>query len=107
MKYLGSSKTKTAHLQIEELSGALDLYHIDVGNYPNTQDGLAALITAPANAKHWNGPYLKKGVVPKDPWDHDYHYAAPGEHGIFDLYSLGADNRAGGDGENQDIVSWR
>jgi general secretion pathway protein G len=106
MKFLGGSKTKTAKLQIEDLSSALDLYHLDVGHYPTTSEGLAALVERPESASNWNGPYLKKKKVPKDPWGNDYHYVQPGEHGPFDLYSLGSDNTEGGEGEAQDVVSW-
>jgi len=106
IKHLGESKTKTARLQIEELSSALDMYRLDVGRYPATDEGLAALIEQPGNAKVWNGPYLRKKKVPVDPWNNPYHYAAPGQHGKFDLFTLGADNAEGGEGEDQDIVSW-
>jgi len=106
VKHLGESKTKTARLQIEELSSALDMYRLDVGRYPATDEGLAALIEQPSNAKVWNGPYLRKKKVPVDPWNTPYHYAAPGQHGKFDLFTLGADNAEGGEGEDQDIVSW-
>lgn len=106
MKFLGSSKTKTAKLQIEDLSGALDLYRLEVGRYPTTAEGLSALVEQPGGAPNWNGPYLKKAQMPKDPWGFDYQYRAPGQHGAFDIWALGADNRDGGDGENQDIVSW-
>ncbi len=105
-KQLGSSKTKTAALQIEELSAALDLYRLEVGSYPSTGDGLDALINKPSGADNWNGPYLKKKVIRKDPWGNDYHYQYPGDNGEFDLYSYGADNKQGGDGESQDVVSW-
>ncbi|GGO80158.1 type II secretion system protein GspG [Marinobacterium nitratireducens] len=106
LRHLGTSKTKTAALQIEELSAALDLYRLEVGRYPSTNEGLDALIEKPSNAPNWNGPYLKKKVVRKDPWGFDYVYNYPGQHGDFDLYSLGADNKDGGDGENQDVRSW-
>ncbi|WP_020680080.1 type II secretion system major pseudopilin GspG [Marinobacterium rhizophilum] len=106
LKHLGTSKTKTAALQIEELSAALDLYRLEVGRYPTTNEGLEALIEKPSSAPNWNGPYLKKKVVRKDPWGFDYVYNYPGQHGEFDLYSLGADNKDGGDGENQDVNSW-
>lgn len=106
LKHLGTSKTKTAALQIEELSAALDLYRLEVGRYPTTNEGLDALIEKPSSAPNWNGPYLKKKVVRKDPWGFDYVYNYPGQHGEFDLYSLGADNKDGGDGENQDVNSW-
>ncbi len=106
MKFLGSSKTKTAKLQIEEFSGALDLYRLEVGRYPSTNEGLDALVQKPSDAPNWNGPYLKKTQVPKDPWGFEYRYRSPGEHGAFDISSLGSDNAEGGDGENQDVGSW-
>ncbi|GAA0691469.1 type II secretion system major pseudopilin GspG [Marinobacterium maritimum] len=106
LRHVGTSKTQTAALQIEELSAALDLYRLEVGAYPSTQQGLEALVSQPSGAKNWNGPYLKKKVVRKDPWGNDYHYQFPGDHGEYDLYSLGADDREGGDGENQDVRSW-
>jgi len=106
MKFLGGSKTKTAKLQIEDLSTALDLYHLEVGNYPSDSEGLDALVEKPAGAANWNGPYLKKKQVPKDPWSHDFHYSQPGQHGPFDIYTLGSDNAEGGEGEAQDVVSW-
>jgi general secretion pathway protein G len=106
MKYLGSAKTDSARLQIEDLAASLDLYRLEVGRYPTTQEGLEALVEAPPGASNWNGPYLKKRQIPKDPWGNEYHYRSPGEHGPFDLYSLGADDSEGGDGENQDVVSW-
>jgi general secretion pathway protein G len=107
MRYLGSSKTKTAQLQIEELGAALDLYHLEVGRYPTTEQGLEALVRQPAGGANWNGPYLRQNEVPQHPCGHDYPYRAPGQHGTFDLYSLGADNQQGGEGENQDTVSWQ
>ncbi|WP_240905485.1 type II secretion system major pseudopilin GspG [Thiorhodococcus mannitoliphagus] len=106
MKFLGSSKSKTAKLQIDDLSSTLDLYRLELGRYPNDGEGLSALVQDPGNLTGWNGPYLKKGQVPKDPWGNDYQYRFPGEHGSFDIWSLGADNREGGDGENADIRSW-
>lgn len=107
MKYLSSANTDTARLQVENLNTALDAYRLEVGRYPSTTEGLLALIQAPPGANRWNGPYLKKSLVPKDPWGNDYHYVAPGQHGPYDLYSLGADNAEGGDGENQDILGWQ
>lgn len=106
MKHLGGAKTKAARAQIEDLAGALDMYRMDVGRYPTTEEGLGALVAAPASARSWNGPYLRKNTIPQDPWIYDYHYVSPGEHGRFDLFSLGSDNAAGGEGEDQDINSW-
>lgn len=107
VSYLGESKTKTARLQVEEFGSALDLYLLDVGRYPTSEEGLEALIQAPSGAAKWHGPYLKKSVVPQDPWGRPYYYRVPGEHGGYDLYSLGADNQEGGDDENQDVASWQ
>ena len=107
MNYLGDSKAKAAKLQISEFEGTLDLFKLDVGRYPDTQEGLQALVQAPsAVGERWHGPYLKKKAVPKDPWGNDYQYAAPGKHGNFDIVSLGADGKEGGDGENKDIANW-
>ena len=107
IKYLGGANTKTAKLQIEDFSTALDAFRLDMGRYPNSAEGLAALVVQPSGATRWNGPYLRKNAIPKDPWGNDYQYRSPGQHGgAFDLYSLGADNAEGGDGENQDVVSW-
>lgn len=106
MKYLGGANTKTAKLQIEDFSTALDAFRLDMGRYPNSNEGLQALVVQPQGATRWNGPYLRKNTIPKDPWGNDYQYQAPGQHGAFDLYSLGADNAEGGDGENQDVGNW-
>ncbi len=106
MKFLGSSKTKTAKLQIDDLVATMDLYRLETGRYPTGEEGLEALVTKPGNAANWNGPYLKKGDVPKDPWGFEYQYRFPGEHGGVDIWTLGADNREGGEGENADVRSW-
>ena len=106
MKHMGESKTKAAKVQIEDLAATLDMYKLDVGSYPTTEEGLKALIEAPNNAKRWNGPYLRKSKIPLDPWQQEYHYVSPGEHGKFDLFTFGADLKQEGDGEDQDIVSW-
>lgn len=106
MKYIASSKTDTAKLQIEELLAALDMYKLEVGRHPNTQEGLQALVEAPGGATNWNGPYLKKKTIPKDPWGVEFHYASPGQHGAVDISSFGADGREGGEGEDRDVVSW-
>ena len=106
MKYVGGAKTDTARMQIEELAGALDMYHLEVGRYPTQDAGLQALIEQPAGEKRWKGPYLRKAKVPSDPWGHDYVYRFPGQHGAFDIYSLGADGQIGGEGEDAEIGSW-
>jgi general secretion pathway protein G len=106
MKHLGGAKSKTAKLQIEDLGAALDLYYLEVGKYPTTQDGLTALVQKPSSADNWNGPYLKKAKIPKDPWGNDYHFKSPGDNGDYDLFSYGADNSPGGEKDNQDVLSW-
>jgi general secretion pathway protein G len=106
LSYLGSSKTKTAQLQITSFADALDLYRIDNQGLPATADGLKALVEKPASAASWNGPYLSQSKIPQDPWGNDYQYASPGQHGEYDLFSLGADGKPGGEDENQDVVNW-
>jgi len=106
MKYVSSAKSDTAKLQIEEFGAALDMYKLEIGRHPNTQEGLQALVEAPGGATNWNGPYLKKNTVPKDPLGADYNYVSPGRHGAFDLFTHGADGREGGEGEDRDVVSW-
>jgi general secretion pathway protein G len=104
------ARAAKARMQIESLETALKLYKLDNGNYPTTEQGLQALVQAPAAgglAKKWRqGGYLEKGKVPKDPWDSDFVYISPGVHGDFDLSCLGADSEAGGEGKNKDINNW-
>lgn len=100
---LGKAKAQTAKTQIEMLSAALDAFRLDVGKYP---ENLGGLINQAEGLEAWEGPYLAKGNLPKDPWGHEYMYQFPGEHGEFDLYSYGADGQLGGEGENADVVSW-
>ena len=106
MKYLGGAKTGTAQLQIEEFGAGLDLYHLEVGRYPTSDEGLLALSEQPAGVSNWHGPYLKKKNIPADPWGNEYRYRSPGENSDYDLYSLGRDNADGGSGEDADLVSW-
>jgi general secretion pathway protein G len=106
LNYLGESKAKTAKIQIESFASALDLFFLDTGRYPNSSEGLAALVARPGSIAAWNGPYLKGGVVPADPWGNAYSYRSPGEHGNFDIKSLGADGQEGGNGTAADITSW-
>jgi general secretion pathway protein G len=106
MGYLGRAKSDTARLQIQELATALDLYRIDVGVLPTTEIGLRALLDQPAGVSHWRGPYLRAGGILFDPWRRAFVYKSPGEHGEYDLSSLGADGAVGGEGEKSDITSW-
>jgi general secretion pathway protein G len=106
MGRVGKAKQKTAQAQMQLLATALDLYHLDVGHYPTTEEGLRVLREKPDNAPSWGGPYLDK-AVPNDPWGRPYAYKSPGEHGPYDLSSLGGDGTQGGEGENQDIHNWQ
>ncbi|MFD2366056.1 type II secretion system major pseudopilin GspG [Pseudoduganella sp. GCM10020061] len=102
---LGKSEVTVAKAQMESFEKSLDTYRLDVGRYPTTEEGLQALITAPATAAgKWNGPYLKKGV-PLDPWGNAYAYRAPGARGEYEIVSLGKDGQPGGAGENADIAT--
>ena len=103
--YLGRARTDTAKLQIDQLTTALDLFRIDVGRLPTGDEGLAALIEMPADAKGWRGPYLKKPEAIRDPWGHVFLYRQPGERKEYDLVSLGSDGRPGGSGESLDITN--
>jgi len=103
---LGESRTKAARIQIRELGNVLDMYRLDLGSYPAEAEGLDALVTAPPGAERWNGPYLRNPEALTDPWGRPYAYRLPGDHGAYDLYSLGSDGQEGGDGEAADITSW-
>ena len=103
--YLGRARTETARIDISNLETALDQFNLDCGKYPTQEEGLSALVKQPAGLACWQGPYIKQRAVPKDPWGHPYHYRIPGQHGTYDLFSLGADNAPGGTGENQDITN--
>lgn len=95
LSYLSDSKVKTARIQIQGFSSALDLYHLDNGRYPTSTEGLGALVQKPDGATTWNGPYLNGNAVPKDPWGRPYVYKFPGQHGAYDIVSLGPEGREG------------
>lgn len=103
---VGKSEVKVARAQIDALEKALETYRFDVGRYPTTEQGLEALMKAPPGVPKWQGPYLKK-AVPPDPWGKPYSYKIPGEHGDFDIVSLGRDSKPGGSGEDADIGNWQ
>jgi general secretion pathway protein G len=103
LNQLGGAKSKSAAVQINDLESALELYKLDVGRFPNNEDGLQALVRQPSTAIGWNGPYLKKNDVPADPWGQAYIYRFPGERGEYDIISMGADGTPGGEGENADV----
>lgn len=100
------SRIKAAQAQIELFGAALDQFRLDVGRYPSTAEGLAALRDEVSGIENWNGPYIRK-ELPKDPWGKDFVYTSPGEHDEYDIVSLGSDHTAGGEGDARDIVSWR
>jgi general secretion pathway protein G len=102
---VGKSEVKVTRAQIDAFQKALDQYRLDVGRYPSSEQGLGALLAKPADEARWTGPYLAK-AIPRDPWGRDYVYRSPGEHGDYDLLSLGRDGRAGGSGEDADVTSW-
>jgi general secretion pathway protein G len=103
LNYLSESKVKAAKIQMQSFSSALDLFNLDAGRYPSTAEGLAALVRRTPGVAAWNGPYLRGGNVPDDPWHNPYIYRAPGEHGAYDIMSLGSDGQEGGSGAAADI----
>lgn len=102
---LGKSEAKIARAQIDAIEKALDHYRLDTGRYPSTEQGLAVLYVRPQNEPKWAGPYLKK-EAPPDPWGRPYQYRFPGQHGEYDLVSLGKDGQPGGTAEASDITNW-
>jgi general secretion pathway protein G len=103
LNYLGESKVKAARIQIQSFSSALDLFYLDAGRYPSTAEGLAALVKPASGLTAWNGPYLKGGSVPSDPWGKPYLYRSPGERSAYEILSYGADGQEGGTGTAADI----
>lgn len=107
VKYLSSSKVQTAHTAVASISSALDLFRLDVGRYPSTDEGLNALINSPQGVDIWNGPYIKRMVETVDPWGNPYHYLQPGKHGEFDLFSYGPDESDESDpNKTPSITNW-
>jgi general secretion pathway protein G len=106
ISYLGSSRSKTAAIQVKNIAASLELYRLDAGRYPTAQEGLGALVKAPPGAAAWNGPYLAQTTALNDPWGRPYHYNVPGKHGEFDVFSYGADDKDGGSGEDKDVGNW-
>ena len=103
---ISKGKQVAAKGQIELFGTALDAFRLDIGRYPTTEEGLKVLREKPSGADNWTGPYLPK-EIPLDPWKNAYVYKSPGEHGDYDLISYGADKVEGGEGESQDVVSWK
>ena len=102
LNQMGETKSKTAGVQIADLDKSLELFKLDVGRYPTTEEGLDALVKRPGAVNGWNGPYIK-GELPKDPWGNPYRYASPGANGGIDIISLGSDGAPGGEGEAADV----
>lgn len=105
LSYLSDSRVKSAKIQIQSFSAALDLFYLDAGRYPASAEGLEALVRPVSGIAAWNGPYLKGGKVPTDPWGNVYVYRAPGERSAYEIRSLGADGQEGGSGAAADLAS--
>ena len=107
IRQLGSAKHKVAEQSVERLAGILDLYRLDVGTYPTTEQGLEGLNAAPTGVTGWNGPYVKDATGIRDPWGREFQYRSPSQRPghSFDIVSLGADGKTGGDGEDADIIN--
>ena len=101
------AQARIAKSKIVAMSGPLDIYKLDTGKYPTTQEGLRALLQAPPGVPNWNGPYVKNEAELKDPWRNDLIYRSPGsENRPYEIVSLGADGQEGGEGANKDLKSW-
>ena len=105
LRQLGGAKVSVAKQSIERLGSVLDLYKLDVGSYPTTEQGLQALVAKPANVADWNGPYLKTASVPADPWGRPYLYKSPGDHAPYEITSYGPSGEPGGAGATSEIKS--
>lgn len=106
IKYLGSSKTQTASVQVKNIAAGLELFRLDAGRYPTPEEGLGALMTQPSNVPVWNGPYMGQASGLIDPWGNPYRFKTPGDNGEIDVFTYGSDNVAGGTGEAQDVGNW-
>ncbi len=105
-KNVSKSKQKTARTQISLFENSIAQYKLDIGHFPSSDEGLAALRTRPSGLDKWDGPYITK-KIPKDPWGKEYVYTAPGNDGrAYEIVSYGLDGSPGGEGENKDITSW-
>ena len=103
LNYLSESKVKAAKIQLQSFASALDLFYLDAGRFPSSSEGLAALVQRTPGVSAWNGPYLKGGSLPNDPWNHPYISRSPGQHGPYEIISYGADGQEGGSGLAADI----
>lgn len=105
LNYLGESRTKAAKIQIQSLSSALDLFYLDAGRFPSSSEGLVALVRPVSGVSSWNGPYIRGGTVPNDPWGNTYVYKQPGDQAPYEIRSLGSDGQEGGSGTASDLTS--
>jgi len=107
IRQLGSAKHRVAEQSVERLTGILDLYRLDIGSYPTTEQGLAGLSAAPTGVTGWNGPYIKDANGTRDPWGREFQYRSPSQRPghSFDIVSLGADGKPGGEGEDADLIN--
>ena len=105
LNYLSESRVKAAKIQIQSFGSALDLFYLDAGRFPSSSEGLAALVQPVGGIAAWNGPYLKSGSVPNDPWGNAYIYRQPGEKAPYEICSLGSDSQEGGTGTATDLSS--
>src|SRR6202049_2582279 len=103
LNYLSESKVKAAKIQLQSFASALDLFYLDAGRFPSTAEGLTALVRQTPGVAAWNGPYLKGGNVPNDPWNNSYVYRSPGERSPYEIMSYGSDGQEGGTGIAADL----
>lgn len=106
IKYLGSSSSKVAAVQVKNIAASLELFRLEAGRYPTPEEGLGALMKAPPSVPLWNGPYMPQASALIDPWGNPYRFKSPGDHGEVDVFSLGSDNAVGGTGEAKDVGNW-
>jgi general secretion pathway protein G len=106
IRYLGSSRSETARVQVKNIAASLQLFRLDNGRYPTAGEGLTALVKQPGSIPNWNGPYLPDASAITDPWGKGYQFEAPGKHGEVDVFSLGSDGAQGGSGEAKDVGNW-
>lgn len=107
LNQLSGAKSDAARVQIRDFEQALEIYMLDTGEFPRSEQGLEALVQNPGQVAGWNGPYLRKSDIPKDPWNREYQYKYPGEHADFDILSFGSDGKPGGDGDAADVGNWQ
>jgi len=105
LNYLSESRVKTAKIQIQSFSSALDLFYLDAGRFPSSSEGLLALARPVSGVAGWNGPYVKGGSVPADPWGNPYVYKQPADQAPYEIRSLGSDGQEGGTGTAADVTS--